>query len=344
RVQKTSKEGARQPLVGAIYALYRVNETGDNDIFIGQSTSDENGYMVFSDIQPGFWYYFREVFAPDGHTVDPYPTTPFLVNADGTLTYENELPTTATEGEAEGMSYSRTLQDIQVAFLRTMSTSSFLQGASENKSDDGVQLLSATVNTLGGTTTLDGFFPSENAMPNTEVKLLETITVDGVSDYQTRISVGKIDTDTKEYVAGATMQILTTDGRLVHEWTTGSDATSVVGLLNVNTYYIIREAKAPNGYTTAADTRVYLDAYGNLITVDGADSSYAGGTMVNIYDTKLATLRYNYIIRRGASTDDASAYSLQISLIAMVISALVLAVLLVLKIKTRPSTKRADNE
>ena len=79
-VQKTSKDGSNDPLPGAVYGLWMVNESGGEDVYLGNQVADENGYMYFRDgVQIGSRYYFKEEFAPDGHTVDEYPSITFVV-------------------------------------------------------------------------------------------------------------------------------------------------------------------------------------------------------------------------------------------------------------------------
>lgn len=86
RVQKRSKDGSKDPLQGAVYALYQVMGANGRDLLIGTQVSGADGYMTFTDIKPGV-YYFKEVSAPAGHTVDEYATERFTVTVDGTVIY-----------------------------------------------------------------------------------------------------------------------------------------------------------------------------------------------------------------------------------------------------------------
>lgn len=83
KVQKVSRYGG-EGLVDCTYALWMVTESGD--VELGEATSDENGYIVFKDVDiiKGTKYYFKEVKAPEGHTVDPYRTAYFTLNDEGT--------------------------------------------------------------------------------------------------------------------------------------------------------------------------------------------------------------------------------------------------------------------
>ena len=81
-VQKVSRYGG-EGLVDCTYALWMVGPTGD--VMIAEATSDETGYITFHDValMSGQKYYFKEVEAPIGHTVDPYRTAYFTLSEDG---------------------------------------------------------------------------------------------------------------------------------------------------------------------------------------------------------------------------------------------------------------------
>jgi pilin isopeptide linkage protein len=82
RVQKRSKSAPYDPLVNAVYGLYQVNANG-NDILVESELSDANGYMYYGRIEPNTVYYFKEISAPEGHEVDPYPGQHFMVKYVG---------------------------------------------------------------------------------------------------------------------------------------------------------------------------------------------------------------------------------------------------------------------
>lgn len=78
-VQKRSKDLSQDPLEGAVYGLYRVNKQG-KDILVEKQLSDSEGYMTYNNAVPGYKYYFKEISAPNGHTVDEYKTKTFEVS------------------------------------------------------------------------------------------------------------------------------------------------------------------------------------------------------------------------------------------------------------------------
>ncbi|MDD6448136.1 MAG: SpaA isopeptide-forming pilin-related protein, partial [Lachnospiraceae bacterium] len=91
RVQKRSKSAPYDPLVNAVYGLYQVNQDG-NDLLVESELSDANGYMYYGRIEPGVVYYFKEISAPAGHEVDPYPGQHFMVKyvGDGKIAVYDE--------------------------------------------------------------------------------------------------------------------------------------------------------------------------------------------------------------------------------------------------------------
>ncbi len=104
-VRKTSRDGG-EGLSGATYALYRASSTGQ-DVLLGEEDSDEEGYIYFRDvpIEEGVYYYFKEVEAPQGHTVDPYRSAYFTVVKDAvgtySLSYEDRASFDARVSDAE---------------------------------------------------------------------------------------------------------------------------------------------------------------------------------------------------------------------------------------------------
>ena len=82
-VQKVSRSGG-EGLEGSTYGLWMVGASGD--VLIQEATSDAQGYITFKnvDLIKGQKYYFKEVSAPSGHTVDPYRTAYFTLDASGT--------------------------------------------------------------------------------------------------------------------------------------------------------------------------------------------------------------------------------------------------------------------
>ena len=97
RMRKVSKGSDGIPtdegLYNAQYGLWQVGQNGAEDVYLGNQRSDQGGYIVFDvPITQGRIYYFKEEIAPEGHLVDPYPTTKFyIVKDEATGRYRMEL-------------------------------------------------------------------------------------------------------------------------------------------------------------------------------------------------------------------------------------------------------------
>lgn len=72
--------------------------------------------MTFENVEPGT-YYFKEVSAPAGHTVDEYATKKFTVSADGTI---NQLTAKRSSRSTQAVMFSLdslTAEDAQISAL-----------------------------------------------------------------------------------------------------------------------------------------------------------------------------------------------------------------------------------
>ncbi|WP_028511390.1 SpaA isopeptide-forming pilin-related protein [Ruminococcus sp. NK3A76] len=94
-----------------------------------------------------------------------------------------------------------------------------------------------------------------------------------VEDAKTSVKISKVDIADGKEVAGATIQILDADGRVVESWTSGTKAHEITGL-KTGVTYTLRETVAPDGYTVATDTTFSISETGKVtstgsVTADG---------------------------------------------------------------------------
>ena len=106
-----------------------------------------------------------------------------------------------------------------------------------------------------------------------------TVSTDGsineveMKDDWTKVMVAKYSDATMKLLAGSTLQVIdSTTNEVVYEWTTDGTATRFEGFLEAGKEYILRETKAPDGHTVAADV-VFK------VATDGKED------VVNMYDT-----------------------------------------------------------
>ena len=93
-----------------------------------------------------------------------------------------------------------------------------------------------------------------------------TITEGGVllvENAKTKVKVSVIDVANGEEIAGATVQVLDGDGKVVEEWVSTDESHSIVGL-KAGVEYTLRETVAPGGYTIATDITFTIDENGKV--------------------------------------------------------------------------------
>lgn len=260
RVRKTSVLDRDLGLEGATYGLYLVNdEGGHNDVLLGEATSDKDGWLLFENVQlaSGSRYYFKEVFAPGGHTVSEFRSPYFSVVADasapgGLTLVRAEDP--AYDTQAEPAAQAEEIADEPVALADRTD-----DGATSQEQPDGSTLL---------TYAFDG----------------------GVYDEATRVGFNKLDTRTREWVVGAQLEICREDtGEVVASWTSGESTKELVATLDVDVNYVLHEVKAPEGYREAADVVFTIDPYGKVSLVSGSENGNAeiSAETITLFDTQL---------------------------------------------------------
>ena len=81
QVHKRSRSGG-EGLANCTYALWMHSSTGD--VMLQEAVSDATGLIKFENVVliPGQKYFYKEVEAPAGHTVDPYRTAYWTVEVD----------------------------------------------------------------------------------------------------------------------------------------------------------------------------------------------------------------------------------------------------------------------
>ena len=92
------------------------------------------------------------------------------------------------------------------------------------------------------------------------------ILVENKKNASNAVEIMKIDADTGEGLDGAYLQIFNKDGNVIDSWTSSAESSHTTSGLLSDTEYFIREAKAPEGYDTAAEICFTFDEIGFLTT------------------------------------------------------------------------------
>ena len=269
QVRKTSALDRENGLEGATYGLYAVNNGAQADIFLGEGTSNEDGWITFKNVSlnEGTLYYFKERLAPAGHTVSEFRSSYFYIVKDSSA--PNGYTMMYTDSKAD-MGSKADASDI-VALAATMAEAQDAQDGQGGQ--DGTQ---------GGT---------PQGAQSEDGNMIFTFEQDGgVFDEATYTEIAKVDTRTHEWVEGAELSIIEKDsGKVINSWKSGTAVEVLQGKLNVDTTYILREDKAPEGYAKANDVEFKIDQYGAVEILSGTSNGNAElqDATIRLYDTML---------------------------------------------------------
>lgn len=228
---------------------------------MGEGTSNEDGWITFKNVSlnEGTLYYFKERLAPAGHTVSEFRSSYFYIVKDSSA--PNGYTMMYTDSKAD-MGSKADASDI-VALAEA-------QDAQDGQDGQG--------GTPQGAQSEDG-------------NMIFTFEQDGgVFDEATYTEIAKVDTRTHEWVEGAELSIIEKDsGKVINSWKSGTAVEVLQGKLNVDTTYILREDKAPEGYAKANDVEFKIDQYGAVEILSGTSNGNAElqDATIRLYDTML---------------------------------------------------------
>ena len=115
-----------------------------------------------------------------------------------------------------------------------------------------------------------------------------------VEDEMTKIRVSKVDIADDKEVAGAHIQILGPDGKVVKignevlEWISSDKGAREITGLKTGVTYTLHEEVAPEGYVVASDTTFFISPSGQITTADGGDISDDGVLLVKDAKTSVS--------------------------------------------------------
>lgn len=109
-----------------------------------------------------------------------------------------------------------------------------------------------------------------------EFEVLEGVPVTKVEmvDDCTRVEAGKVDADTGEPLADATMQVVDGEGEVVEEWVSDGEPHLIEALAPGE--YVLRETEAPEGYALAEDVPFTVEETADAQAVTMADEALPG--------------------------------------------------------------------
>ena len=248
-------------------------------------------------LETGKKYILRETVAPEGYSIatDTY----FQLKADGTVDTAN---TTTAIREDGVLLVEDTMTSVKISKADITSGEELAGATIQILDEDGKivkingsdlewvstdeaheikgleagkkYILRETVAPEGYSVTTDTYFQLKADGTVDKANTTTAIREDGVllvEDTMTSVKISKADITSGEELAGATIQILDEDGKIVKingsdlEWVSTDEAHEIKGL-TIGKKYILRETVAPEGYSIATDTYFQLKKDGTVDT------------------------------------------------------------------------------
>ena len=266
-----TKTDGNQPLSGAVFGLYKDAAAAEKPIDIQQT--DKNGKALFADLEAGT-YYVKEIAAPNGYVLDEI-IRPFTIGGndawDVKTDIENSLKQYTLKLTKKGDD-GKLLEGVEFTLSGTG-----ISSITKSSDEDGVvkfEGLPFGKYTIAETKAPQGYVPAGSI--NVEVKgdgsNGSVIQVGDVINKRTKLTVTKFAEDGKTKLPGAEFIIRNGEGKYVKvdginfdsfidkdnatKLTTGSDGTFALEYLPLGEY-VLEEVKAPNGYLTISDPKIF---------------------------------------------------------------------------------------
>ena len=279
---------AKEPLTGAVFHVTDEDGAaiGTNN---GRYTTDRNGLITITGLQPGQVLIVTEEKAPNGYVKDPTPKTIRIKQGTAnSLTFENAKTGCLIINKRSSADKRTPLEG--VTFKITTTNGSFLPDADGKISSNGLYytdengqiILNSVVGSIVVTEmqTIDGYTIHEaNRTQTVEVAPDDTQTLYFYNDPLCSLTIRKLDSVTGKPVPGTEFTVKDGNGGIIGRYTTGTDGTvTVTGLIPGSTVVVV-ETKVPAGYAlnTAPQTIIVKIGTGNSITSGGSSSGSGTG-------------------------------------------------------------------
>ena len=245
-----SKTG--KPLPGA---TFMVSTAGGSHV--ANITTGINGYANLPEPQPGS-YVVKEVKAPDGHLLDPYPQTFEITDSDAgrvfTLVFYDS-PTIKlylvkhsrqTNEPLEGAEYKVTKSDGRIIADKVVTDANGIAMVTNSDLGEGTYYITELKAPTG--------YLLDTEVHSVFINDGEVKTVDLYDDMPGGIKLLKVSAATDEPLEGAGFDLYSVDAKLLGSYETGADGYLRIDNLTPG-FYFLRETKAPTGYQLDSEYR-----------------------------------------------------------------------------------------
>ena len=247
----------KTPLTGAVFHVTDEDGAaiGTNN---GRYTSDRNGLITITGLQPGQVLIVTEEKAPNGFVRDMTPKTiKIKQGVANSLIFENAHAGSLVINKRSSADKKTPLEG--VTFKITTTSGEFLPDEDGKISSNGLYytdengqiVLKAVVGTLVVTeqSTIDGYVIHEaNRTQTVEVKPDDTQTLYFYNDPLCSLTLTKLDSVTGKPVPNTEFTVKDGDGNIIGRYVTGKDGTVVVTGLIPGSTVVVSESRVPDGY------------------------------------------------------------------------------------------------
>ena len=291
QITKVDAASATTLLQGAVFGLYKDAQCTD---LVGTETTGTDGKAVFTGLEPGRTYYYREETAPTGYVLDS--TVKSITIGTGTETAVVTKKVTVENNKQNGSLRVKKVDDgvpanpiAGIQFKLKDSSSAYVQ---ENGTDytvttdeNGEAIFknlpygSYTLEEVAGSVPAK-YTPSSGISVKIDSNIAKDVTVvNAVKNF--KLQVVKVDKDnTTKKLSGAIFTLYSSTGVKLAEKETGADGTIEFDNLAYNGYYIT-EMKAPDGYNSIGSIAFSADKFS--VVQSGTDWSSAWDSSTNTF-------------------------------------------------------------
>ena len=306
----------KTPLTGAVFHVTDEDGAaiGTNN---GRYTSDRNGLITITGLQPGQILIVTEEKAPNGYVLDMTPKTIKIKQGiANSLIFENARTGKLVINKYSALDRKTPLEG--VTFKITTTNGDFLPDEDGKISSNGLYYTDSTgqiiLNSVVGSVvvtevqSIPGYTISDaNRTQVVEVKPDDTQTLYFYNEPLCSLTIKKLDSVTGKPVPGTEFTVKDGNGNMIGKYTTGQDGTVTVAGLVPGSAVVVTETKVPSGYVLnpIPQTIIVKNGTGNNLTSGGSGGngwSSSGNDLVFENDPKTTLTIEKYLALSSAPT------------------------------------------
>ena len=282
----------KTPLTGAVFHVTDEDGAaiGTNN---GRYTTDRNGLITITGLQPGQILIVTEEKAPNGYVRDMTPKTiKIKQGVANSLIFENARTGKLVINKYSSVDKKTPLEG--VTFKITATNGDFLPDEDGKISSNGLYYTDSTgqivLNSVVGSVvvtevqTIEGYTISDaNRTQVVEVKPDDTQTLYFYNDPLCSLTITKLDSVSGKPVPNTEFTVRDSSGSVIGKYTTGRDGTVTVTGLVPGSAIVVTETKVPTGYVLnpIPQTILVKNGTGNNLTSGAVTSSGGNGWSSN---------------------------------------------------------------